>query len=203
MNVFMKHSNSLEHMYRPGEPVTTGTMCTKGPDRRPRHATMQFDLIAHLSLPSFLSSRHQLKQALKKMEISQTTFVGPPTPEGARENVTMAILPDLFVTFISPEPKVNPHYEQVKKESEESMRKTLWKNLSEQEVEKRCAADFCFFSAIMCPDVDKEKFRTVCDWIYWVSLKAVPRGFRLADTAKRCLSSMTVSLVTNDDQACA
>ncbi|EKG21621.1 Terpenoid synthase [Macrophomina phaseolina MS6] len=129
---------------------------------------MQFDLIAHLSLPSFLSSRHQLKQALKKMEVSQTTFVGPPTPEGARENVTLAILPDLFVTFISPEPKVNPHYEQVKKESEESMRKTLWKNLSEQEVGKRCAADFCFFSAIMCPDVDKEKFRTVCDWIYWV-----------------------------------
>ncbi|KAL1635099.1 hypothetical protein SLS56_001851 [Neofusicoccum ribis] len=80
----------------------------------------------------------------------------------------MATLPDLFVTFIAPEPKVNPHYDEVKREVEEWMRENLWKGLSEKEIKKRCAADFCYFGAIMCPDIGKEEFRTVCDWIFWV-----------------------------------
>ncbi|KAL1639726.1 hypothetical protein SLS58_007624 [Diplodia intermedia] len=102
------------------------------------------------------------------MEISQTRFVGPPTPTEARTNADMATLPDLFVLFIAPEPKMNPHYEEVKRESEEWMRQNLWKNMPEHEIKKRCGADFCFFSAIMCPDAGKEEFRTLCDWIYWV-----------------------------------
>ncbi|KKY22898.1 putative terpene synthase metal binding domain protein [Diplodia seriata] len=102
------------------------------------------------------------------MEISQTRFVGPPTPTEARTNADMATLPDLFVLFIAPEPKVNPHYEEVKRESEEWMRQNLWKNMPEHEIKKRCGADFCFFSAVMCPDAGKEEFRTLCDWIYWV-----------------------------------
>lgn len=104
------------------------------------------------------------------MDISQTRLVGPPTPTETRENAAMATLPDLFVLFIAPEPKVNPHYEEVKRESEDWLRENLWRDLPEHEIKKRCGADFCFFSAIMCPDVGKEEFRTVCDWIYWVSL---------------------------------
>ncbi|KAK0654088.1 Presilphiperfolan-8-beta-ol synthase [Lasiodiplodia hormozganensis] len=102
------------------------------------------------------------------MDISQTRFVGPPTPTETRENAGMATLPDLFVLFIAPEPKVNPHYEEVKRESEDWLRENLWRDLPEHEIKKRCGADFCFFSAVMCPDVGKEEFRTVCDWIYWV-----------------------------------
>lgn len=175
MNAAVKQSSSLEHTIRPPpppKPSTTETMYTKRRDHGFRHAIMQFKPISDMALSSFLSSRHQLKEALKSMEVSQTRFLRPRTPEEARENVTMATLPDLFVTFISPEPKVNPHYEEVKRESEEWMRNNLWKNLSEQEIRKRCAADFCYFSAIMCPDAGKERFRTVCDWIYWVSFKS-------------------------------
>ncbi|GME63174.1 hypothetical protein GTA08_BOTSDO00928 [Neofusicoccum parvum] len=76
----------------------------------------------------------------------------------------MATLPDLFVTFIAPEPKVNPHYDEVKREAEEWMRENLWKELSEKEIKKRCAADFCYFGAIMCPDIGKEEFRTVFEF---------------------------------------
>lgn len=147
----------------PPKPSTTETMYTKRRDHGFRHAIMQFKPISDMALSSFLSSRHQLKEALKSMEVNQTRFLGPRTPEEARENVTMATLPDLFVTFIAPEPKVNPHYEEVKRESEEWMRNNLWKNLSEQAIRKRCAADFCYFSAIMCPDAGKERFRTVCE----------------------------------------
>ncbi|KAK7530381.1 isoprenoid synthase domain-containing protein [Phyllosticta citribraziliensis] len=88
--------------------------------------------------------------------------------ETTKEAANMAILPDLLVSFIAPEPKVNPHYEQVRKESEEWMRANLWQSLSEKDIKRRCAADFCYFSAILCPDVGKEELRTVCDWIYWV-----------------------------------
>ncbi|KAK8214398.1 isoprenoid synthase domain-containing protein [Phyllosticta capitalensis] len=80
----------------------------------------------------------------------------------------MATLPDLLVSFIAPEPKVNPYYEEVREESEEWMKANLWQNLSEKDIKRRCAADFCYFSAILCPDVGKEELRTVCDWIYWV-----------------------------------
>ncbi|GME26794.1 hypothetical protein GTA08_BOTSDO00928 [Neofusicoccum parvum] len=76
----------------------------------------------------------------------------------------MATLPDLFVTFIAPEPKVNPHYDEVKREAEEWMRENLWKELSEKEIKKRCDADFCYFGAIMCPDIGKEEFRTVFEF---------------------------------------
>ncbi|KAF2086500.1 terpenoid synthase [Saccharata proteae CBS 121410] len=106
------------------------------------------------------------------MEVKQSRFVEPGTPSLATADnngfQTCATLPDLFVDFIAPEPEVNPYYEEVKAESEAWMRANLWKDLSEKEIRKRCAADFCYFSAIMCPDAAREEFRTVCDWIFWV-----------------------------------
>ncbi|OJD35063.1 terpene synthase metal binding domain protein [Diplodia corticola] len=145
-------------------------MCTKKSNNASRHAITSALLGSspEVSLSSLLPPQNQLTRALDIMDIRQSRFVGPPTPIASRENASMATLPDLFVLFIAPEPKVNPHYEEVKRESEEWMRKTLWKDLSERDIKKRCSADFCFFSAIMCPDVSKEEFRTVCDWIYWV-----------------------------------
>lgn len=139
-----------------------------------RHSITAFQPLFDFSLTSLLPLQSRRERAVENMEISQTRFVGPPTPQEPRENVTMATLPDLFVTFIAPEPKVNPHYDEVKREAEEWMRENLWKELSEKEIKKRCAADFCYFGAIMCPDIGKEEFRTVCDWIFWVSHEEFP-----------------------------
>ncbi|RLL97391.1 hypothetical protein CFD26_105000 [Aspergillus turcosus] len=75
-------------------------------------------------------------------------------------------LPQLFVLFLSENPVVNPHYEEVRKESEE----WLANECSFDERSRRILnkTDFSYFCSIAAPDAGPEELRTVCDWGNWV-----------------------------------
>ncbi|KAF7159079.1 hypothetical protein CNMCM5623_004312 [Aspergillus felis] len=75
-------------------------------------------------------------------------------------------LPQLFVLFLSEDPVVNPHYEEVRKESEE----WLANECSFDERSRRILhkTDFSYFCSVAAPDAGPEELRTVCDWGNWV-----------------------------------
>ncbi|GIJ99409.1 terpene cyclase [Aspergillus viridinutans] len=75
-------------------------------------------------------------------------------------------LPQLFVLFLSENPVVNPHYEEVRKESEA----WLANECSFDERSRRILhkTDFSYFCSVAAPDAGPEELRTVCDWGNWV-----------------------------------
>ncbi|PKX98052.1 terpene synthase family protein [Aspergillus novofumigatus IBT 16806] len=75
-------------------------------------------------------------------------------------------LPQLFVLFLSENPVVNPHYEEVRKESEE----WLANECSFDERSRRILhkTDFSYFCSVAAPDAGPKELRTVCDWGNWV-----------------------------------
>ncbi|GFF32970.1 presilphiperfolan-8-beta-ol synthase [Aspergillus udagawae] len=75
-------------------------------------------------------------------------------------------LPQLFVLFLSENTVVNPHYEEVRKESEE----WLANECSFDERSRRILSktDFSYFCSVAAPDAGPEELRTVCDWGNWV-----------------------------------
>lgn len=75
-------------------------------------------------------------------------------------------LPNIFVNFVTPDPPINPYYQQVRKESEEWVRMTL--GYTKEEFRKPAACDFTLFAAIEFPTASLEKLRTRADWIQWV-----------------------------------
>ncbi|EKD17397.1 uncharacterized protein L3040_008438 [Drepanopeziza brunnea f. sp. 'multigermtubi'] len=81
----------------------------------------------------------------------------------------MVKIPDMFESFMSREPAVNPHYGKVGQEG------LLWAfanfkrgGLSEQEAKDLRRMDFAYFGAIAAPDTDPVRFRVVVDWLNWV-----------------------------------
>ena len=111
-------------------------------------------------------------------------------PPRQRE-VKRVVIPDLFVSFVSQRPKLNPYYEVVKKESEAwmkqyetisfqfcrrrhaqrtsdtSVRICHW---TEKEHAKHVRADFPYFAAVWTTEAGPDEFRTICDWSNWVGL---------------------------------
>lgn len=75
-------------------------------------------------------------------------------------------IPDLFLSFCARSPRVNPHFARVKAESESWIREASGYSVEEAEKHKR--ANFPFFSGIVVPDADAERFRCVCDWVNWI-----------------------------------
>lgn len=108
---------------------------------------------------------------------------------------TLVYLPDLFVSFCSRAPKINPYHAEVKAESdawfaksvtsiatpvyllldfEEIVAQTdqfssLYSMSTEKELSKLTKADFALFAAWWTGDAGKSEFRTICDWCNWVS----------------------------------
>ncbi|KXJ86405.1 isoprenoid synthase domain-containing protein [Microdochium bolleyi] len=79
---------------------------------------------------------------------------------------TTVQLPDVFQSFASSPPRVNPHYESVKLESENWLIKLCNASPKMQTVIRRC--NFSYFCAISAPDAPCERLRTVFDWGNWV-----------------------------------
>ncbi|KAL9608737.1 MAG: hypothetical protein Q9167_006455 [Letrouitia subvulpina] len=101
------------------------------------------------------------------------------------------LLPDMFVSFLAQKPRVNPHYERVRKESEDWINRfyrpcsnltplDLAKNHSKCNFDDRmkrriCGTDFSFFVSISAPEAGPEELRTMCDWGNWVRTFFDPR----------------------------
>ncbi|PVH79741.1 putative pentalenene synthase [Cadophora sp. DSE1049] len=80
----------------------------------------------------------------------------------------MAIkIPDMFKSFMSASPKINPFYEEVKVEAEHRIAKGNWtpsdkmKNIISQDRLR-------LFCAVAVPDAGRDELRTLCDWGNWV-----------------------------------
>ena len=113
-------------------------------------------------------------------------------PEGSTEQtleqdaVAQVVLPDMFLLFLAQSPRVNPHYENIRRESEAWLLKSVSgrfipeyeSNVNRHErFDARISnfvhhTDFSYFCAVVLPDASAEALRTLCDWGNWVSLVA-------------------------------
>ncbi|KUJ11138.1 putative pentalenene synthase [Mollisia scopiformis] len=76
------------------------------------------------------------------------------------------VIPDLFSSFLSLPPRVNPLYLKVKAESEAWFSEKLGANRNvSRKIQK---LDFAWFCSIAAPEANKEELRTLCDWGNWV-----------------------------------
>ncbi|MCJ1269147.1 hypothetical protein MMC22_009036 [Lobaria immixta] len=76
------------------------------------------------------------------------------------------VLPDLFVSFLSRKPQLNPYYENIREESEAWVSKNC--QLSPKESRRISKANFSYFIAIMAREAGPDEYRTICDWGNWV-----------------------------------
>jgi hypothetical protein len=111
--------------------------------------------------------------------------------EGPCQLVTV-LLPDMFSSFLSIPPTVNPLYEEVKAESEiwfselvsssvvqSFPRLTKSRQLSEapKMCKKIMKLDFAWFCSVTAPNANKDDLRVLCDWGNWVSLSSLCYSF--------------------------
>lgn len=86
--------------------------------------------------------------------------------EDVAEGRVPVLLPDMFVSFLAQKPRINPHYEKIKIESE------AWINDQcdfDDRMRRRIrATDFSFFCSVSAPEAHPEELRTMCDWGNWV-----------------------------------
>lgn len=81
----------------------------------------------------------------------------------AREIV---VIPDLFTSFLSSAPSINPHYRAIREESEQWLATNS--RCGHKAQKKIHAIDFSFFCAILAPKANYERFRLICDWGNWI-----------------------------------
>ncbi|KAJ0427021.1 terpene synthase metal binding domain protein [Aspergillus carlsbadensis] len=79
---------------------------------------------------------------------------------------TTVHLPQMFTLFLSGNPPVNPHYAEVRAESEQGLARTC--NFNDRAARRLTKTDFSYFCSISAPRAEREELRTVCDWGNWV-----------------------------------
>ncbi|KAI9046800.1 hypothetical protein LZ554_008882 [Drepanopeziza brunnea f. sp. 'monogermtubi'] len=76
------------------------------------------------------------------------------------------VIPDLFESFLSRAPKVNPQFETVRDEA------LAWASekcgYNEDETKRMRQGDLGYFAAVSLPEADPFKLRTVIDWFNWL-----------------------------------
>ena len=75
-------------------------------------------------------------------------------------------LPKLFVSFLSEEPRTNPHYQIVKSISEDAV--VRFCNFNAQEARAISKCNFSYFMAVTVPDAEISYYKVLCDWGNWV-----------------------------------
>ncbi|KAG6994213.1 hypothetical protein G7Y79_00046g082640 [Physcia stellaris] len=75
-------------------------------------------------------------------------------------------IPDMFVSFLAQEPRINPHYERVKGESETWIAELC--QYSQKDYQKHVQMDFPYFVSIWAREAELEELRTICDWMNWI-----------------------------------
>ncbi|PCH01467.1 Terpenoid synthase [Penicillium occitanis (nom. inval.)] len=98
--------------------------------------------------------------AMTQMQSHQTS-----NPQVVDSTVDV-VLPELFRLFLSEQPRVNPHYDLVKKESEAWFVKEC--QLGDHLRRILDKTDFSYFCAVAVPDAGRIELRTLCDWGNWV-----------------------------------
>ncbi|KAJ5183629.1 terpene cyclase [Penicillium capsulatum] len=74
-------------------------------------------------------------------------------------------LPDFFVLFLAETPPVNPHYAEVKQESEIRIFKQCPMDERAQRILSK--TNMSYFMSIIAPDADADRLRVMCDWGNW------------------------------------
>ncbi|KAJ5247787.1 terpene cyclase [Penicillium chermesinum] len=87
-------------------------------------------------------------------------------PLHGHDSTTLVQLPDLFILFLSEAPAVNPHYANVKGESEKWIAETCCMNDRSRKILTK--TNFALFLSIAAPEARVEELRTLFDWGNWV-----------------------------------
>ncbi|KAL3464020.1 terpene synthase metal binding domain protein [Aspergillus heterothallicus] len=82
------------------------------------------------------------------------------------ESTTTVHLPQMFTLFLSGEPPVNPHYAEIRAESEKWLAEKC--AFAERATRRLSKTDFSYFCSVSAPRAGREELRTVCDWGNWV-----------------------------------
>jgi hypothetical protein len=78
----------------------------------------------------------------------------------------VVVIPDLFTSFLTTPPLINPDYHLARKESEQWLASS-WK--CDLKARKRLhGIDASYFCAILAPKANHNRFRLICDWTNWV-----------------------------------
>ncbi|KAL2813229.1 terpene synthase metal binding domain protein [Aspergillus granulosus] len=114
------------------------------------------------------------------------------------DSYTTVRLPQMFTLFLSGNPPVNPHYAEVRAESERWLAtKCAFTDRATQRLSK---TDFSYFCSITAPRAGREELRTVCDWGNWVvfdngSLREDPT--RAQEVIENLLAGMGMDLAAS------
>ncbi|KAL8998036.1 MAG: hypothetical protein Q9169_002804 [Polycauliona sp. 2 TL-2023] len=76
-----------------------------------------------------------------------------------------AIIPDLFVSFLSQKPRINPHSQSMRHESADWIKGIL--SLTEKQYEKVVGTETPLLASLFYPDASREDLRIMCDWLSW------------------------------------
>ncbi|KAK8039638.1 Presilphiperfolan-8-beta-ol synthase [Apiospora rasikravindrae] len=82
-----------------------------------------------------------------------------------KDDIMEVLIPDLFRSILSVDPVQNPNYEQVKKEADRWIAKTL--AYGKSEAYRNSRADFAYLVSWWAPHCDAEALRTMVDWQHW------------------------------------
>jgi hypothetical protein len=82
------------------------------------------------------------------------------------EQRTTVSLPNLAVSFLAQQPKINENYELAGRQSEEWVNKAC--ELDEKGRKILEKGDFAYFVAVAVPFADLTRYRVFSDWVHWV-----------------------------------
>lgn len=149
--------------------------------------------------PSILPGRNGHRPAMRHVFPNRTTSRQQKRSVCSDTQRDLVKIPDLFVSWASQRPRVNPFYEKVQPDFERwfreyvsqavlpsvSERKLMKKpqfragttdccllshgNLDDINCQKLIKADLPYFAAAWAPDADEDAYRLACDWVGWVS----------------------------------
>ncbi|TLS27596.1 hypothetical protein PpBr36_04293 [Pyricularia pennisetigena] len=141
-------------------------------------------------------------------EMAISPIVKPDCNDGGNHSTTV-VLPDLFVSIMSPSPRLNPLYELVRPAANEWTQKLL--NLDAKAYAKHQRVNFSRLASMWMPEADQEGLRVMVDWLTWVfyfddydanGLQKVFDDGELRDNpaAAQAEAEATLSLMSDADQ---
>ncbi|KAI6277828.1 hypothetical protein MCOR27_001023 [Pyricularia oryzae] len=98
-------------------------------------------------------------------EMDMSPIAKPDCNDGGNTSTTV-MLPDLFVSIMSPSPRLNPLYELVRPAANEWTQKLL--NLDAKAYAKHQRVNFSRLASMWMPEADEEGLRVMVDWLTWV-----------------------------------
>ncbi|EHA47692.1 hypothetical protein MGG_03833 [Pyricularia oryzae 70-15] len=136
-------------------------------------------------------------------EMDMSPIAKPDCNDGGNTSTTV-MLPDLFVSIMSPSPRLNPVYELVRPAANEWTQKLL--NLDAKAYAKHQRVNFSRLASMWMPEADEEGLRVMVDWLTWVfyfddSRQVFDDGeLRDNPAAAQAEAEATLSLMSDSDQ---